>query len=102
MSLSRNVLSIPAVDGTVLRSVNFLGFNHHIGVTTDAVATGTLEIKARPPGSEVFEVIEGAEALDLAALESVQVTGVIEEYQLTLASATGATTITITDTVEVS
>jgi len=101
MSIVKNTLHIPAVNGTIQRAGNILAVTHHFGIATDAPATGTLKIEARPPGATVFEVVPGAEALDLAALDSVQVTGVIEEYEITLTSVTGATEIVITDSCEV-
>ena len=100
MSIAKNILRISAVDGTVRRAGNTLAFTHHIAIATDAPATGTLKIEAKPPGSATFEAIPGAEALDLAALESIQVLGLMEEFELTLTNVTGATELTITDSCE--
>lgn len=92
---------IPAANGAYERSVNMGSWgNHQLGIKVlGSVSTGTLTVKAKAPGSDVFEIVPDG-VIDLTAITTVLFTFVAAEYEFTLASVTGATSgaqVVVTD-----
>ena len=98
MAIVTNTFFLDAANGAESRSGNIQAFTHRLGVSTDTPISGTLEIKARPPGAVNFEAIPDASAIDLVSPVSIQVAGVVEEFEFTLTDVTGEAVVTITDT----
>lgn len=90
------MITLPAADGTVVvRNTRPRHKFHDIAVKGNG--TGTLTIKGKKVGSSVFEDIPDG-LIDLSAPVSIQVEGVIEEYEFTLAGVTSTDDILISDT----
>lgn len=58
---------------------------------------GTLTLKARKAGSDVYEDIPDG-SFDLSSLNTIQFTGGVAEYEVTISGISGITSITMTDT----
>lgn len=70
---------------------------HDVAFRAPGATAGTITVAGRKGGSDVFESIPDG-TFDLSALESVQFTGGVAEYQFTIAGITGATSLHFTDT----
>ena len=71
MSINRTVYRITQAQSPTERPANILSRYHHIAIKGDAAITGgTLKIEATAPGSDTFEAIPDADALDLTSVVS--------------------------------
>lgn len=92
-------LNIPFVDGTYPRKFSSpRDKEHDIGLDLTDVTSGTLTIRARKPGSTFFEDVPDG-VVNLASPHTVTFFGAVREYEFTLASVVGTTSVLeITDT----
>lgn len=71
---------------------------HDVAIRANGTSpTGTITLTARKAGSDVYEAIPDG-TFDLAALNSVQFTGGVAEYKVTIAGISGVTSLYLTDT----
>lgn len=71
--------------------------NHDLSVSAKGATAGTITITGRKVGSDIFESIPDG-VIDLAAINSIQFIGTVQEYRFDVAGFTGTGNITITDT----
>jgi hypothetical protein len=70
---------------------------HDIGVSVSGSApAGSLKITAKKYGSDVFEDIPDG-TIDLSAVNSIQFTGGVKQYQFDLSGVSGITILSVTD-----
>lgn len=90
--------TLQPVDGEQLISTRNSGdLYHDVAIRANNATAGTITLTARKAGSDVFETIPDA-VFDLTALETVQFTGGVTQYKVTIAGITGATSLYLTDT----
>ena len=90
------VINLPATDGTyTIKNTRPHHKFHDIAVSGNQ--TGTLAIRGKKNGADNFESIPDG-TVGLSDPVSLQVEGVIEEYEFTLSGVTGTDDIVITDT----
>lgn len=91
-------LEIPAVNGTYVRKSSAINERlHDLAVNTSKVSAGTLVVKARKPGSSIFESIPD-NTINLASPHSILFEGTVADYEFTLSGVAGTGPIPITDT----
>ena len=93
------VYYIDALDGVATVKVANPQKIHDIAFRGDgSVSSGVMEIKGRKPGSDTYETIPDADALDLSLPESVQFYGSADSFEFTISGFSGvANKIIITD-----
>jgi len=90
------MITLPAADGVVVVTNTRPRHKFH-DIAVKGNKTGTLTIRGKKVGSDMFEDIPDA-VITLSAPLSVQVEGVIGEFEFTLAGVTGTDVIIVTDT----
>lgn len=70
---------------------------HDVALRANNATSGTVTIKARKSGSDVFESIPDG-TLDLSSLNTIQFTGSVAEYQIEISGIAGITSLYLTDT----
>lgn len=93
---SYNIVAVNGVQNIVTKSAALL--SHDIAISHPQPILGTIVIKGRKSGSDVYEDIPGG-IFDLAALDTAQFVGSVAEYEVTITGLTGIHSITLTDTV---
>lgn len=70
---------------------------HDISIKTHTpIASGTITIKGRKPGSDIFEDFSGG-TIDMSSPHTIQVVGVIAEFELTFSGVSGAGIVFLSD-----
>jgi len=72
---------------------------HDVAIRANGATAGTITLRGRKAGSDVFEEIPDG-VIDLAAITTIQIEGSIAEYEVTIAGLTGATSMHLTDTTQ--
>lgn len=90
------MITLPAANGAVVVKNSRPRHKFH-DIAVKGNNTGTLTIKGKKVGSSVFEDIPDG-LIDLSAPTSIQVEGVIDEYEFTLAGVSGTDAILVSDT----
>lgn len=90
--------TLQPVDGDQLISTRNSGdLYHDVAIRASNATAGTLTLTARKAGSDVFEEIPDG-VFDLSNLNSIQFTGSVTEYKVTIADIAGVTSLYLTDT----
>lgn len=90
--------NINPVDGVQTVKTNSSGlFSHDVAFRPTGTPTGTIILKGRKAGSDVFEEIPGG-TFDLSSLDTAQFVGSVSEYELTITGISGIHVLTLTDT----
>lgn len=95
---------VPLVDGAYEKQTGLTGLNsnHCLGFSVrGSLTTGTVTIKAKSPGSDVFESIPDG-VVDLANIHTVLFIFPVAAYQITLSDLSGEAVdgqLTVTDSI---
>lgn len=92
------VFNIDGQDGVTIEKNSYANdLVHNVAIEAVGATGGTITLRGKKPGSQVFEDIPDG-TIDLSAIHSIQFTGAVSEYEFTLESFAGTGDIRITDT----